>query len=173
MELQHRRDCVRLSALQQQLTATSLRPAAASVRVDKQHTIIDVRSAPASVDGRPANDWGGIQGLGQICVAVETASGAVGFGIGGGGQPGIDVIALALRPLLVGRDATDVEGLWDAMYQHTLAYGCVCARARARRVCVCVCACVCACVCVCVCVCVRACPAHSLTAQSVPHTIHN
>lgn len=119
----------RLAAVQQHLT-----PSVAATRTGAGHgsssgssavatTIVDVRAAPASADGRPASDWGGIQGLGQICVAVETADGRIGFGVGGGGQPGLDVIALALRPLLVGRDRADVEALWEAMYKHTLAYG--------------------------------------------------
>ena len=86
--------------------------------------IVSVRAArPIAPDGTPSSDWGGIQGLGQICVAVETADGSVGYGIGGGGQPGIGIIEQALRPLMIGQDASDVEGLWEAMYTHTLAYG--------------------------------------------------
>ena len=95
-----------------------------SVSLSSPSTVVDVRAArPIAPDGTPSSDWRGIQGLGQICVAVETADGSVGYGIGGGGQPGIGVIELALRPLLIGKDASDVEALWEDMYDHTLAYG--------------------------------------------------
>lgn len=98
--------------------------AAASSVSPSPSTIVDVRAArPIAPDGTPSSDWGGIQGLGQICVAVETADGSAGYGIGGGGQPGIGVIELALRPLLIGKDASNVEALWEDMYDHTLAYG--------------------------------------------------
>ena len=82
--------------------------------------ITDVRAAQPDVPGTPA-DWRGW--MGQIAVAVDSDDGFTGYGIGGGGAAGIHVIEAALRPLLCGTDATDVEGLWEAMYRATLPYG--------------------------------------------------
>ena len=82
--------------------------------------ITEVRATQPTAPGTPA-DWRGW--VGQICVAVETDAGCTGYGIGGGGVAGIHVVEQALRPLLVGADASDVEGLWEAMYRATLAYG--------------------------------------------------
>lgn len=58
-----------------------------------------------------------------MLVIVETDDGLVGHGVGGGGHAAIHVIETVLGPALTGQDATDVEGLWDAMYSLTLAYG--------------------------------------------------
>lgn len=61
--------------------------------------------------------------LGQILVRVDTADGLCGYGVGGGGAAGIYVVETVLREVLIGSRADDVEGLWDAMYRHTAAYG--------------------------------------------------
>ena len=81
--------------------------------------ITEVRAAQPHASSAPA-DWRGT--LGQLSVAVE-AGGLVGYGMGAGGAAGSHVIERELRPLLVGADASDVEGLWEAMYRSTLAYG--------------------------------------------------
>ena len=81
--------------------------------------ITDVRAAQPHASSAP-RDWRGT--LGQLSVAVE-AGGLVGYGMGAGGAVGTHVIEHELRPLLVGADASDVEGLWQAMYRSTLAYG--------------------------------------------------
>ena len=81
--------------------------------------ITDVRAAQPHASSAP-RDWRGT--LGQLSVAVE-AGGMVGYGMGAGGAAGTHVIHEELRPLLVGADASDVEGLWEAMYRSTLAYG--------------------------------------------------
>ena len=81
--------------------------------------ITDVRAAQPEAASAP-RDWRGF--LGQLSVAVE-AGGLVGYGMGAGGPAGIHVIERELRPLLLGADAGDVEGLWEAMYRATLAYG--------------------------------------------------
>ena len=67
------------------------------------------------------NDWR--TSLGQILVTVETDDGLTGYGVGGGGRASIHVIETAIRRALAGQDSTDVEGLWEAMYSLTLAYG--------------------------------------------------
>ena len=43
--------------------------------------------------------------------------------LGGGGPAGIQVIETALRHILVGQSAEDIESLWDEMYWRTLPYG--------------------------------------------------
>jgi len=82
--------------------------------------ITNVRATQPDAPGTPS-DWRGW--MGQIAVAVDTDDGLTGHGIGGGGTAGIHVIETALRPLLLGADATDVEGLWETMYRATLPYG--------------------------------------------------
>jgi len=82
--------------------------------------ITDMRATQPAAPGTPA-DWRGW--MGQIAVAVATDDGFTGYGIGGGGPAAIHVIDTALRPLLLGADAADVEGLWNAMYRATLPYG--------------------------------------------------
>jgi L-rhamnonate dehydratase len=82
--------------------------------------ITDVRATqpiPADMPG----DWRGT--MGQIVVAVDTDDGRTGYGIGGGGAAATHVIETELRRVLLGADANDVEGLWEAMYRATLAYG--------------------------------------------------
>jgi hypothetical protein len=74
---------------------TPLRPAAAAGAAP---LITDVRAArPVAADGSPLPDWGGRQGLGQICVAVDTDDGRTGFGVCGGGAPGITIIETVIH----------------------------------------------------------------------------
>ena len=58
-----------------------------------------------------------------MLVTVETDDGLTGYGVGGGGRASIHVIETVIGPALTGQDSIDVEGLWDAMYSLTLAYG--------------------------------------------------
>jgi L-rhamnonate dehydratase len=61
--------------------------------------------------------------MAQIAVLVDTDVGLTGLGVGGGGRAGVHVIDTVLRELLVGRDPSDIEGLWNAMYRATLPFG--------------------------------------------------
>lgn len=82
--------------------------------------ITDVRSIqPFSPTSPP--DWRTT--LGQILVAVDTDVGFTGYGVGGGGLAGVHVVRTVLRDVLLGRDPEDVEKLWQAMYDATLAFG--------------------------------------------------
>ena len=83
-------------------------------------TITAVRAAHPDAPEAP-NDWR--SWLGQIAVAVETDDGLVGYGVGGGGPAGVHVVNTVLRSLLIGREAADVEDLWQGMYRATLAFG--------------------------------------------------
>lgn len=82
--------------------------------------IVNVRAVQPETPGSPP-DWR--TQLGQILVRIDTEDGLSGYGIGGGGGAGIHVVETVLRDFLVGKDATDVEDLWDRMFRHTLAYG--------------------------------------------------
>ena len=75
-------------------SAPAAAPAAAHAAL-----ITDVRAARPVVvaDGSPLPDWGGRQGLGQICVAVDTDDGLTGFGVCGGGAPGIIIIETVIH----------------------------------------------------------------------------
>lgn len=74
---------------------------------------------PPAPDAPP--DWR--SWLGQILVRVTTEDGAVGFGVGGGGDAGVHVVNTVLNSLLVGRDAEDIPGNWETMHRGTLAFG--------------------------------------------------
>ncbi len=62
----------------------------------------------------------------QIAVRVETDTGLVGWGYGGGGVAAVEIVNRHFRPLLVGRPLTDpagLEDLWDALYLASAPYG--------------------------------------------------
>ena len=61
--------------------------------------------------------------LGGVAVEVGSADGEVGVGVAHGGPAACFVVEHALAPLLVGRDAEDVEGLWELMLLASPAYG--------------------------------------------------
>jgi len=82
--------------------------------------ITQIRAIQPETPGAP-QDWR--TQLGQIVVQVQTESGEVGLGVGGGGAASIHVIDTVLRDLLIGRDARDVEQLHREMLRHTVFYG--------------------------------------------------
>ncbi len=61
--------------------------------------------------------------LGQILVAVETDTGLVGFGVGGGGESAVHIIQTVVREYLLGKDVEPIEEHWNALYQSTLPFG--------------------------------------------------
>ena len=82
--------------------------------------IVNVRAVQPNTPGSP-QDWR--TQLGQILVRIDTDDGLSGYGVGGGGLAGVHVVETVLRTFLVGKKANDVEGLWDGLFRHTLAYG--------------------------------------------------
>ncbi len=82
--------------------------------------ITDVRTQQPIADNSPP-DWR--TSMGQILVAVDTDMGLTGFGVGGGGQAGMHVIRSVLRDVLLGQNPEQIEELWQAMYEATLAFG--------------------------------------------------
>ena len=62
----------------------------------------------------------------QIVVRVETDSGVVGYGYGGGGEPGKLIANGHLRDALIGRSigsVDDIRDTWDHLYFKSLPYG--------------------------------------------------
>jgi L-rhamnonate dehydratase len=64
----------------------------------------------------PASTW-------AVVVRVEDADGRVGVGTAGLGHPSTVAAVEQLAPLVVGREPTDVELLWETMYRSTLNVG--------------------------------------------------
>ena len=82
--------------------------------------ITEVRAVqPLTPESPP--DWR--TSLGQILVAVDTDKGLTGYGVGGGGLAGIHVVRTVLRDELLGRQAEQIDELWNCMYKATLPFG--------------------------------------------------
>lgn len=82
--------------------------------------ITNVRACQPLTPESP-DDWR--TSMGQILVAVDTDLGVTGYGVGGGGFAGIHVVQSVLRDVLLGQDPNQIESLWSAMYDATLAFG--------------------------------------------------
>ena len=82
--------------------------------------ITDVRAVIPRGTNEP-RDWR--TAMAQIAVLVETDAGLTGLGVGGGGRAGVHVVETVLREVLLGRDPSDIDGLWTAMYRATLPFG--------------------------------------------------
>ena len=64
--------------------------------------------------------------LWQIVVRVESDSGVAGYGYGGGGRAGVEVVNGHMRELLVGHaldSVSDIFDIWDALYYASIPYG--------------------------------------------------
>lgn len=62
----------------------------------------------------------------QIVARVETDTGSVGLGYGGGGVAGVEIVNRHFRELLVGREVNtidDIAAIWDYLYAQSLPYG--------------------------------------------------
>lgn len=79
--------------------------------------IVTIRSGDRSTRQR-AMPWPG-----SVLVEIETDEGPTGVGLGGGGLAGIAAIDHYLKPLLIGENPLDIEGLWDLMYTASYRYG--------------------------------------------------
>jgi L-rhamnonate dehydratase len=60
---------------------------------------------------------------GSILVEVKTTGGLTGYGLGGGGSAAVHVIETHLKDLLLKADPSNIELLWEQMYQSSLFYG--------------------------------------------------
>ncbi|HRJ43978.1 MAG TPA: enolase C-terminal domain-like protein [Caldilineaceae bacterium] len=64
--------------------------------------------------------------LWQIVVRVESDSGVVGYGYGGGGEAALPIVNGHFRELLAGRaveNADDIAAIWDDLYFASIPYG--------------------------------------------------
>ncbi|MBM3769279.1 MAG: hypothetical protein FJW32_28185, partial [Acidobacteria bacterium] len=60
---------------------------------------------------------------GSILVEIKTTGGLTGYGLGGGGSAAVHVIETHLKDLLLRADPSNIELLWEQMYQSSLFYG--------------------------------------------------
>jgi L-rhamnonate dehydratase len=65
----------------------------------------------------------GINVLGTLVVEIEADNGAVGFAVTTGGEIGAWIVENHLARFIEGRLVTDIEVMWDQMYNATLFYG--------------------------------------------------
>ncbi|MGH9632605.1 MAG: L-rhamnonate dehydratase [Bryobacteraceae bacterium] len=65
----------------------------------------------------------GINVLGSLVVEVEASDGTVGFGVTTGGEIGAFIVEKHLARFLEGQRVTDIEVMWDQMFNATLFYG--------------------------------------------------
>jgi L-alanine-DL-glutamate epimerase-like enolase superfamily enzyme len=62
----------------------------------------------------------------QIVVRVETDTGATGFGYGGGGVAGVEIVNRHFHELLMGREINslpDIADTWDYLYEQSFPTG--------------------------------------------------
>ncbi|MGU3493496.1 L-rhamnonate dehydratase [Xanthobacteraceae bacterium A53D] len=65
----------------------------------------------------------GINVLGTLVVEVEASDGTVGFAVTTGGEPAAWIVEKHLARFIEGAKITDIELMWDQMYNSTLYYG--------------------------------------------------
>ena len=65
----------------------------------------------------------GINVLGTLVVEVEASDGTVGFAVTTGGEIGCWIVEKHLARFVEGQSVTDIEKIWDQMFNATLFYG--------------------------------------------------
>ncbi|HET7314752.1 L-rhamnonate dehydratase [Salinisphaera sp.] len=65
----------------------------------------------------------GLNVLGTLVVEVEASDGTVGFGVTTAGEPGAFIVEKHLARFIEGQKVTDIEKMWDQMFNATLFYG--------------------------------------------------
>lgn len=65
----------------------------------------------------------GLNVLGTLVVEVEASDGTVGFAVTTGGEIGAWIVEKHLARFIEGQRATDIEKMWDQMFNGTLFYG--------------------------------------------------
>ncbi len=65
----------------------------------------------------------GLNVLGTLVIEVETDTGVTGFAVTTGGEIGAWIVETHLARFIEGQYATDIEKMWDQMYNATLFYG--------------------------------------------------
>lgn len=89
------------------------------------HWIDDHIATPMSKypDYRQSRRSFGINVLGTLVVEIEANDGTVGFAVTTGGEPAAYIVEKHLARFVEGARVTDIEKIWDQMYQSTLYYG--------------------------------------------------
>jgi len=92
---------------------------------DGGHWIDDHIATPMSkyLEFRESRQSFGINILGTLVVEVEASDGTVGFGVTTGGEIGAYIVERHFARFVEGRAVTDVELMWDQMYNGSLFYG--------------------------------------------------
>lgn len=92
---------------------------------DGEHWIDDHIATPMSKypEFRKSRQSFGINVLGTLVVEVEASDGTVGFGVTTGGEIGAYIVEKHFARFIEGRAVTDVELMWDQMYNGSLFYG--------------------------------------------------
>lgn len=90
-----------------------------------QHWINQQVSTPMSKypEYRMTRSSFGLNVLGSLVVEVESDNGTVGFGVTTGGKIGAFIVEKHLSRFLIGKPVTEIETMWDQMYNATLFYG--------------------------------------------------
>lgn len=65
----------------------------------------------------------GINILGTLVVEIEAVDGTIGFAVTTGGEIGAFIVEKHLARFVEGADVTDIEKIWDQMFNSTLYYG--------------------------------------------------
>ncbi|WP_027350298.1 L-rhamnonate dehydratase [Halotalea alkalilenta] len=65
----------------------------------------------------------GLNVLGTLIVEIEASDGTVGLGVSTGGELGAWIVEHHLARFIEGRKVTEIEMIWDQMYNATLFYG--------------------------------------------------
>lgn len=65
----------------------------------------------------------GINVLGTLVVEIEAVDGTIGFAVTTGGEIGAFIVEKHLARFVEGADVTDIEKIWDQMFNSTLYYG--------------------------------------------------
>ncbi len=89
------------------------------------HWIDDHIATPMSKypEYRQSRQSFGLNVLGTLVVEVEASDGTVGFAVTTGGEIGAWIVEKHLARFVEGQKVTDIEKMWDQMYNGTLFYG--------------------------------------------------
>jgi L-rhamnonate dehydratase len=89
------------------------------------HWIDDHIATPMSKypEYRESRQSFGINVLGTLVVEIEASDGSVGFAVTTGGELGAFIVEKHLARFIEGQRVTDIEKMWDQMFNATLYYG--------------------------------------------------
>ena len=92
---------------------------------DHGHWIDDHIATPMSKypEYRQSRQTFGLNVLGTLVVEIEASSGEVGFAVTTGGDIGAWIVEKHLARFVEGQKVTDIEKMWDQMFNGSLFYG--------------------------------------------------